>query len=174
MEKRLESPADDLDKRALIQGDGEVGTSGQDNVHPFLPNVSVTVKTTTEHRNADSDADVRLRLVEAELESMRAKLDTANAEIAAMKFVSGEDLERVLKCAICQDIMWKPVMCIEAPFRILDLTRSAELLDVDTVSVDNALQITSYGRAPLREQYSKAGTITLSFLSTFVQTVEVQ
>ncbi|KAJ7879873.1 hypothetical protein B0H13DRAFT_1892036 [Mycena leptocephala] len=140
MEKRLDSPADNLDKRALIQGPGEIVTSGQDSVHP------ASVKTKIHPRKADSDADVRLHLVEAELESMRAKLNTANAEIAAMQFVH--------------------------PFRISDLTRSAELLDLDTVFVDNALQIMLCGRAPLKEQYSKSATITASFLSTFVQIVE--
>ncbi|KAJ7834634.1 hypothetical protein B0H14DRAFT_1156600 [Mycena olivaceomarginata] len=109
--RRPNVPADEFDKCALSQGLGEVDTHGQNNVYPCCPTVSRSVGVRTERRKAaDKEAAIKLRLVEAELNSVRAKLETVNAEIAAMRFVSGEDLERALTCSICQDIMWKPVI----------------------------------------------------------------
>ncbi|KAJ7449374.1 hypothetical protein B0H11DRAFT_1928721 [Mycena galericulata] len=88
--RRLDAPEDELDKCAVSQGLGEVeDTHGQNNIYSLRPNVSGSVRVRTQRRRTadNKDAAIKLRLVEAELNSVRAQLETANAEIAAMRFV---------------------------------------------------------------------------------------
>ncbi|KAJ7862766.1 hypothetical protein B0H14DRAFT_2575206 [Mycena olivaceomarginata] len=142
--RRLDTPADELDNFALTQG--LVNTPGQNNSYPgpCRPNIRGSVRVKSERRKtAERAAAIKLRLVEAELNSARAKLETSIAERAAMRFVSGEDLEKALTCSICQDIMWEPVMCVNAHKELtLYLNELAELRDADTLSVGDASQLT--------------------------------
>jgi hypothetical protein len=60
--RRLNVPADELDKCALSQELGEADTHGQNNIYPCRPNISGSVRVRTERgKAADEDAAIKVR-----------------------------------------------------------------------------------------------------------------